>query len=391
MCSRCDVLAGTMLRMPGLFRRKLSLAAAASATPQRRDLRPLQAAANAVKWANALRDAIPERLPDMEPAYHPLATDKSTPLDCDETAGLPRRHAAFVLRLPVSMLSTASCSVILREHSRQVLDEAVKHLAMLPVPGPEQWRTPWLLVTGSPGIGKSAGFLPGLVRRLLLGHASPMPSTIVIEDRIRKKVIKLRSNSSGVVTDANVIDIQDFRPASDPELFSPSTVYVVDATSRGGGDRRSGSPAKVEARTVVIAPPDDDHFKDFLKRRPAPLVLYMQPWSLDELRAARLLCQPDVSATDAAVIERWLQQGGNPRIAYATPEVVLEANQRSNNAVVNVSERVLGNLVFGTRKIRLEEKGNNGATSAIIAYQSEPPFMRPKTVFISDAVRDLVI
>ena len=346
-------------------------------------LRPL--AMNAVKWANALRNATEEDLPAMEPAYHPLATDKSTPLDCDE-GGRPRRHAAVTLRLPVGMVNEEPCAIVLREHTRQVLDEAVKHLTMRD--GVDHGPGPSLLVTGSPGIGKSMGFLPGLVRRLLLGHVLPLPPVIVIEDRSEQLAVKLRVDGSCVVTDAEVVSLQTYCPAEDLDLRSPSTVYIVDPTSDGA---LVGSPARKHARTVVVASPNADNFKDFKKRRPGPKTLYMQPWSLDELRAARLLCDPDPSATDAAVIERWQQQGGNPRIAYAAPEEVEDAIFRTQTNLSAVSESVLANLMLGLRQIRLNEKGTDGANSSIIAYQSEAPFTKPRTVFISDVVRDLVV
>ena len=56
-----------------------------------------------------------------------------------------------------------------------------------------------------------------------------------------------------------------------------------------------------------------------------------------------------------------------------------------------VSDYVLKTIVFGLTGVTMEEKGRDGANSAIIAYHSESPFTTPAAVFISDVVRDLVV
>ncbi len=103
-----------------------------------------------------------------------------------------------------------------------------------------------------------------------------------------------------------IVPIEAFHVAIEPALQDSSTVYIVDPTSEGGF--RVGSPADVIARTVVIAPPNSDHYKDFKKRRPSPLSLYLEHWTLEELLAARPYTNPNV--TEQEVVERWLQQGG---------------------------------------------------------------------------------
>ena len=116
-----------------------------------------------------------------------------------------------------------------------------------------------------------------------------------------------------------------WRSLIEPALQDPSTVYIVDPTSVGGS--RVGSPADVIARTVVIAPPNSDHYKDFKKRRPSPLSLYLEHWTLEELLAARPYISPDV--TEQEVVERWLQQGGNPRVVLRTADSFMKAVNRT--------------------------------------------------------------
>jgi hypothetical protein len=160
--------------------------------------------------------------------------------------------------------------------------------------------------------------LPALVRGLALGQAGPAPPVIIIELRQLDTVLKVSFNvdpASGIATgvvSGQMVPIEAFHVAIEPALQDPSTVYIVDPTSVGGS--RVGSPADVIARTVVIAPPNSDHYKDFEKRRPrppSPLSLHLEHWTLEELLAARPYISPNV--TEREVVERWLQQGGQPQ------------------------------------------------------------------------------
>ena len=224
---------------------------------------------------------------------------------------------------------------------------ALKHLTLKGA-----GKGPAVLITGPPGIGKSMSSLPALVRGLALGHAglAPPPPVIIIELRQLNTVLKLTFNvdpttrNATVITSGQIVPIEAFHAAIEPALQDPSTVYIGDPTSVGGS--RVGSPADVIARTVVIAPhPNSDHYnlKDFKKRRPSPLSLYLEHWTLEELLAARPYINPNV--TEREVVERWLQQGGG-----ATPGLCFVRQTACFMKAVNRTATRLGVMPLDTLK-----------------------------------------
>ena len=246
--------------------------------------------------------------PDLGKQLAKVGLDAALLADVIAEAG---QHAGWrgmsMLQLPSSLTVRKSMNVILRQHTLDVNDVALKHLTLK---GDE--KGPAVLITGSPGIGKSMSSLPALVRGLALGQAGPAPPVIIIELRELHTVLKLTfkvdpttRNATGI-TSGQMVPIEAFHVATEPALQDPSTVYIVDPTSEGGS--RVGSPADVIARTVVIAPPNSDHYKDFKKRRRSlrptgsPLSLHLEHWTLEELLAARPYINPNV--TDQEVVER---------------------------------------------------------------------------------------
>jgi hypothetical protein len=204
---------------------------------------------------------------------------------------------------------------------------------------------------------------------------------IIIEDRFLRTVVKLRLNGRGAVTSAHRIDLADFRPASDPDLRLGTTVYIVDPTST---NITEGSPTNVAARTVVVSSPNSSHFKDFEKRRPSPHPLFMEPWTLYELLAARVHIDPSVP--QETVVERWMAQGGNPRHVLCEKSDFAKAQRRTESKIKTLPDVVLENLITAPESIRLEEGDESAPNSAVVAYTSVHPFTEPCGVFISDSV-----
>jgi hypothetical protein len=258
-----------------------------------------------------------------------------------------------------------------------VVQEALLHLADITYPG----DGPAVLVSGSPGIGKSYSFIPALVRGLAEGVVGPVPPVIIIEDRFLGLVVKLRLHACGAVTSAHRIDLADFRPASDPDLRVDTTVYIVDPTST---NITGGSPSDVAARTVVVCSPNSSHFKDFRKREQSPHPLYMEPWTLYELLAARVYLNPLMH--QETVVERWMAQGGNPRNVLRTLHDFTDAQRRTESKIKTLPDDVLENLITAPESIRLEEGDGTAPNSAVVAYTSKHPFTKPCGVFISDSV-----
>ena len=328
-------------------------------------------------WAKAVVSGRLEPVTRPDPMYHPLDVARSDPLDA---AGFGSWVNLEVLQLPCGLADQDVCTVVLRQHTRLVVEEALRHLST--ASRSAKARGPAVLVTGSPGIGKSYSFIPALVRGLARGHAGSVPPAIVVEDRGQGMVVKLRLGASGAITSAHRISVGDFRPDSDPDLRLNTTVYIVDPTSRNG--ILSSSPVNVAARVVVVCSPNSDHFKDFMKRRPAPHSLYMEPWSLYELVAARPYIDPSVAVD--TVVERWWEQGGNPRNVLCTPLIFEAAQNRTEHAIEGFPGSVLERLLHRPHTIRLEEKEVSAPNSAVVAYASAPPFTTPRGVFISNSV-----
>ena len=191
-----------------------------------------------------------ERVPSPGPAFHPLNTTRSAPLEPDQLAGWQDLE---LLQLPCGLDGRRRRTVVLRYHTLQVVQEALLHLGTITDPG----EGPAVLVSGSPGIGKSFSFIPALVRGLAQGRGGPVPPVIIIEDRFLRTVVKLRLNGRGAVTSAHRISLAHFEPASDPDLRLGTTVYIVDPTST---NITGGSPTNVAARTVVVSSPNSSHF-----------------------------------------------------------------------------------------------------------------------------------
>ena len=309
--------------------------------------------------------------------YHPLDVARSDPLDA---AGWGSWVNLEVLQLPCGLDVGQKRAVVLRQHTRLVVEEALRHLSHIPALGIDQG--PAVLVTGSPGIGKSYSFIPALVRGLARGHAGSVPPAIVVEDRGQGVVVKLRLGASGAITSAHRISVLRFEPDSDPDLRLNTTVYIVDPTSRNG--ILSSSPVNVTARVVVVCSPNSDHFKDFMKRDPPPHSLYMEPWSLYELVAARPYINPSVAVD--TVVERWWEQGGNPRNVLRTPDIFKVAQRRTKDKISSLPQHVLEKLLCDPESIQLEEKEVSAPNSAVVAYASAPPFTAPRGVFISNSV-----
>ncbi len=82
---------------------------------------------------------------------------------------------------------------------------------------------------------------------------------------------------------------------------------------------------------MVIAPPNSDHYKDFKKRRPSPLSLHLEHWTLEELLAARPYINPNV--TEREVVKRWVQQGGGqPQGCASYGRQLHEGSEQDGNA-----------------------------------------------------------
>ena len=142
------------------------------------------------------------------------------------------------------------------------------------------------------------------------------------------------------------------------------------------------------ARTVVIASPNSVHFKDFRKRDPPPVSLFVKAWTLEELLAALPFVNPALKV--GVLVERWRQQGGNPRAVFKA-HAYDAAVARTNGWVGKLSRDVLRRIYSGVAGEEIEEKDVNSPNSSVATYvHCEPPFNKPIIGFISKAVQQAV-
>jgi hypothetical protein len=277
----------------------------------------------------------------------------------------PLTHAAMeVVELPKRLFDVEPFTVVLRQHTLDIAAEALQWMRQ--EEGKFKFKGPSVLLTGSPGIGKTEAFTVALLRGLMRGDAGPAPPVIIIE------------NGRAVsVQFARQMDLEEFR-TSDPDLDLVSTVYIVDPAKLSSVQ---GSPRHVTARTVVVASPNNIHFKQFMTRRPRPLELYMRQWTLAELLAARSDMSPETDA--ATTLARWVRQGGIPRIVFDTGEYV-SAMKRTATTIRSLPLEVVEQVYDDPHSTNVVEGGEQAPNSAVLTYvESEPPFTRPKTGFLS--------
>jgi hypothetical protein len=293
----------------------------------------------------------------------------------------PLTHETMeAVRLPKRLFGGGAFTVVLRQHTLDVAAEALLWLRVPHDHDPAEFA-PAVLLTGSPGIGKTEAFTVALLRGLVRGDAGPAPPVIIIEKRAVMRTIKIKFNivdgRAVSVQSARKMDLEEFR-ASDPDLDLVSTVYIVDPAKQSSVQ---GSPPEVTARTVVVASPNSIHFKQFMTRRPRPLELNMRHWTLAELLVARSDMSPETDA--ATTVARWVRQGGVPRIVFNTGEY-LSAMKRTATTIRSLPLEVVEQVYDDPHLTNVVEGGDQAPNSAVLTYvESEPPFTRPKAGFLS--------
>lgn len=144
-----------------------------------------------------------------------------------------------------------------------------------------------IVVTGNPGIGKT------VFTFFLLHVLAKQGSKVVYEDCMVERRLLFDGD---VVLDGARTDFME-------DLREPSTWYVSDGVALASWP--------VAARTVLVASPDVNNYKNFLKERHSTM-LYMPVWERDEiLRCWTVLYSRSVSRD--AVVELYSVFGGTPR------------------------------------------------------------------------------
>lgn len=179
----------------------------------------------------------------------------------------------------------------------------------------------------------------------------------------------------GRVTAVSTCSHQGYIPALDPSLRLASTLYIVDQS-----DRTRGSPVKVGARTVVVAV-SSVHYKDFRKVSGVP-TLYMPPWTLGELQAARDLLH--IPLDDATLQARVHEVGGVPRHVLHDDIMYHQAVGDRNAAVHSLDPGVLRMMLTSPGLAYVGgPRQEDIIMGTVICYHSSPPFTKPVVDFVS--------
>ena len=167
-----------------------------------------------------------------------------------------------------------------------------------------------VVVTGSPGIGKSFS-MSFLLRALMQAN-----NTFVFEARRWNRAYLFKPHADGTY-EVGSVDLEDWRPGACDELKDPANYYVIDPAAAGRGDICS-----VKAKTVVAPSPDPQHLGEW-KKNINLQYLYMAACSLQEARCIVKCLRPELNENQ--VDERYRRFGGILRHLICHPEPVEKA------------------------------------------------------------------
>ena len=176
-----------------------------------------------------------------------------------------------------------------------------------------------VVVTGSPGIGKSFS-MPFLFRELMKAN-----KTFIFEARRWNMVylFKPRANTYEVGS----MTRKDWEPAACEELKDPANYYVIDP-----GEAENGGICFVNAKTVVAPSPDPQHLGEW-KKNINLQYLYMAACSLQEARCIVKCLRPELNENQ--VDERYRRFGGIVRHLIGDPGDHEKVERARNDTLSN--------------------------------------------------------
>ncbi|OLP74187.1 hypothetical protein AK812_SmicGene46348, partial [Symbiodinium microadriaticum] len=189
----------------------------------------------------------------------------------------------------------------------------------------EVWRAAFnalqdVVVTGSPGIGKSFS-MSFLLRALMKAN-----KTFVFEARKWNRAYLFKPHADGTY-EVGSVDLEDWRPGACDELKDPENYYVIDP-----GTAEKGGICHVAAKTVVAPSPDPKHLGDW-KKLIGLQYLYMAPCSLQEARCIVKCLRPELNENQ--VDERYRRFGGIVRHLIGDPGDHEKVERARNDTLSN--------------------------------------------------------
>ncbi|KAF9406025.1 hypothetical protein BGZ76_006429, partial [Entomortierella beljakovae] len=208
-----------------------------------------------------------------------------------------------------------------------------------------------IIVTGTPGIGKSA-FLVYFSIRLLSEYIGDEPPIIIFQSKWGTTCYAFGGDSI----------VRGTRGVFKNFLDLPETWYLVDS-----------SPVLElsQSRAIFSASPNEleDTLKEVVKQR--PLFYHMTPWELSELKELRNAVSKFQSVSPELLVRLYDKIGGIPRYVLEIPALTLgknrfngdtkmaesEAYDRVKKAILYVKDSALLLQLFALGKDSLEHSG----------------------------------
>jgi hypothetical protein len=224
-----------------------------------------------------------------------------------------------------------SPSIITRKPTRELWDKALDSATSAAHPFMKD-----VLVTGSPGVGKSRS-MAYLLRKLLLNGKT------VVYEAAKEGLFFLFKATGGDGNDEEegggsrkskskipryeVMSLSSMNYRVIEELNDCDNFYLIDPDEGSAKD-----PLLVKAHTILVSSPKIARYKGFALKRPRQTtILYMPMWKIEELEAVRHIL--DRTATKDELIGWFHDLGGRPRSIFG-------GDTYRTNEVTSIRDRV---------------------------------------------------
>ncbi|CAJ1461013.1 unnamed protein product [Effrenium voratum] len=217
-----------------------------------------------------------------------------------------------------------------------------------------------VVVTGSPGIGKSFS-MSFLFRDLMKAK-----KTFVFEARRWNMVYLFKPRTDGTY-EVGSMQLEDWKPAACDELRVPANYYVIDP-----GEAEKGGVCFVAAKTVICPSPDPQHLGEFKKLPKCKL--YMAACSLQEAQCIVKYLRPNFDQNQ--VEELYRRFGGILRHLIGDPKEVEMARNATLSNQNLVRQVWTSGIIDQGRELKpahwlFQIVPENGCTSSRVEFVSE--------------------
>ncbi|CAJ1461752.1 unnamed protein product [Effrenium voratum] len=217
-----------------------------------------------------------------------------------------------------------------------------------------------VVVTGSPGIGKSFS-MSFLFRDLMKAK-----KTFVFEARRWNMVYLFKPRTDGTY-EVGSMQLKDWEPAACDELRVPANYYVIDP-----GEAEKGGVCFVAAKTVICPSPDPQHLGEFKKLPKCKL--YMAACSLQEAQCIVKYLRPNFDQNQ--VEELYRRFGGILRHLIGDPKEVEMARNATLSNQNLVRQVWTSGIIDQGRDLKpahwlFQIVPENGCTSSRVEFVSE--------------------